>query len=64
VLGRVEVVVTEAVVVVRREGAVGVIWEDVVVVDPAPSAPVGTVSETPIDAMAAANRSVLKAPTM
>jgi hypothetical protein len=46
----------EAVLVVdRREGAVGVICEDDVDVEPLASAPVGMAIETPIHAMAAAN---------
>jgi hypothetical protein len=42
-------------VVVRRDGAVGVICDEVVVVDPLASAPAGAASRTPTEAMAAAN---------
>ena len=51
----VSVVVATGVVVVRRDGAVGVICDEVVVVDPAASAPAGMANETPTEAMAAAN---------
>jgi O-antigen/teichoic acid export membrane protein len=44
-------------VVVRRDGAVGVICEEVLVVDPAANAPRGKASETPTEAMAAASLS-------
>jgi hypothetical protein len=44
-------------VVVRRDGAVGVICDEVVVVDPAASTPAGMASEIPTEAMAAANLS-------
>jgi hypothetical protein len=44
-----------AVVVASREGAVGVIWDEVVVVVPAASAPAGAASATPIHVVAAAN---------
>ncbi|MGH2836621.1 MAG: hypothetical protein ACRDKD_10435, partial [Solirubrobacteraceae bacterium] len=46
---------TVADVVVRRDGALGVICDEVVVVDPAATAPTGMASETPTEAMAAAN---------
>jgi hypothetical protein len=49
------VLVAVADVVVRRDGAVGVICDEVVVVDPAASAPAGMASEIPTEAMAAAN---------
>jgi hypothetical protein len=42
-------------VVSRRDGALGVICDEVVVVDPAAITPVGMASETPTEAMAAAN---------
>lgn len=58
-----DVPVAAGVVVVRRDGAVGVICDEVVV-DPAASAPVGASNETPTEAMAAANLSGFTGPEM
>jgi hypothetical protein len=55
-------VVVDVVVVVSRDGAVGVICDDVVDVEPLASAPAGMASVAPIHVMAAANLSDFTSP--